>query len=635
MLPRLLRMKQLYTDTTGIKNFLSGGHLPGIGPVLATRITEMFGKDAVNVLAHDPERAAQVQGLSNDKANAVAQALQNMLCSPEYLVFLYSCGLTSLTVDKILSKYKAKTGEVITTDPYSMVEDVWRLNFSIADKIGKRLGIIDNDKRRLMGALMTSVKQYAEDGHLFATRTEAAERAAALTHVAPEEMEEAINALVASGRLIESRGGLYLPVFYNAEKGAAEKLKNLDKPPRHTCIMEDVPTCTADGKTYSETQRKAILKALNSSIMVLTGGPGTGKTTVLKGVVDVFRQKGKKVVLAAPTGKAVKRMERLAGQEAFTIHRLLGYRDGRGYSKRKIDADVIIVDEGSMMEQVLFDHLLDALREDTQVMIVGDVDQLPAIGAGDVLRDMINSGKITTVKLDENFRQDAAGNIAAAATMINNGIVPMVTGSHDLMVVHKHGTRAIHDEIINLVTDTLPVKLGVKPQEILVVTPQQIGPVGARQLNMDLQNAINPTGKAIVRGQTVFRVGDPVMQTANSSSRGIYNGETGIVVAVDEENQTLTVAFPEDRQSVYHRQELSELVLSYATTVHKLQGCETRYMVMPVTMAHKPMLYRNLLYTGVSRAIDLCVLVGEDEALQYAVGNDRHGVRNTNFAGRL
>lgn len=369
--------------------------------------------------------------------------------------------------------------------------------------------------------------------------------------------------------------------------------------------------------------------------MVITGGPGSGKTTVVKGIIDMFEHRGAKVVLCAPTGRAAKRLEALSGHHASTIHSLLGYRQGEGYCHKKLDADVLIIDEGSMMEQVLFNHLLQALRPGARIILVGDADQLPAIGAGDVLRDLIVSGIVPAVHLDENFRQGEGSLIASGARAINDGRLPQSDPERDLMVIAEPTVSRIHEKILSLVADELPGQRGISPQDIMVVTPLQIGRLGARMLNIDLQERLNPVGPELRRGGTTMRLGDPVMQTANSRERGVYNGEVGRITDVDLVEQRLEVTFSDGRKSGYARSELGELRLAYATTVHKLQGSEARNVIIPVTMAHKPMLYRNLIYTAVSRATHLCVLVGEEEALRYAIGNAPSGTRNSNFKHRL
>lgn len=619
----------------GVEAFLASHWVEGIGPTYAKRLVEQFGTDALRILSEEPSKAEVVPGLGASRLATASESLNNIPYPIDTLAFLFSCGLSDMFIERILDKYKKRAPKILAIDPYSMVEDVWQLSFFTADKIGRQLGIEKNDPRRLQGALVTAVKRYAEDGHLFATPEEATKLTADITGADQEEVYVQIEPVVESGRIVNSRGGLYLPVFYKAEKEGAAKLSELASTPIEPVKIEDIPTTDNSGHTYTRTQLEAIQKALNSPVMVLTGGPGTGKTTVLKGIIETLEKQGKKVILAAPTGRAAKRMTMLTGRHAMTIHRLLGYIQGHGYSNRKIDADALIIDEGSMMEQVLFNHLLQALKPGTRVLLVGDVDQLPAIGAGDVLRDMIDSKAVPIAHLDENFRQTEGSMIASGARAINSGEIPPSDPERDFMIIPEPSVKKIHDRIISLMTEELPKSPGISPMDIQVVTPQQIGPLGARQLNIDLQNKLNPDSPALRRGGTVMRLGDPVMQTANSRERGVYNGEMGHITKVDPEEQWLEVTYSDGHTSKYHRTELSELVLAYATTVHKLQGSEVKYMIFPITMAHKPMLYRNLLYTGVSRASNLCVLVGEEEALRYAVGNSPATTRNSNFKHRL
>ena len=619
----------------GAVAFLASKWVEGIGEVYARRLVDKFGIDVLRILTEEPEKAEAVEGLGKSRVEKAVESLRNIPYPADLLAFLFSCGLSDREIEKIFGKYRKRTRETVMTDPYSMVEDVWRFSFFSADKIGKRLGIPADDLRRLKGALLTGVKRFAEDGHLFATPDQAIALAASIAKVEPEKVRDAVKPLVESGRLVESKGGLYLPVFYKAEKEGAAKLRELASTAVEYFPVERLPRVSEEGHEYSEEQLSALETALNSPVSVLTGGPGSGKTTVLKGVIEAMEREGKKVLVAAPTGRAAKRASNLTGADATTIHRLLGYRQGEGYHTKAIDTDMLIIDEGSMMEQVLFDHLLQALRPGTRVVLVGDVDQLPAIGAGDVLRDMIDSGKVPVARLSENFRQGEGSLIAAGARSINSGELPESDPERDFMMIEEESVTGIHDRILSLMAEELPSRYGIAPGDIQVVTPQQIGPLGARQLNIDLQARLNPSGPALRRGSTTMMLGDPVMQTANSRERGVYNGEVGRIVEVDTEGQKIKVEYSDGRESEYSRSELSELVLAYATTVHKLQGSEVRYMIFPVTMAHKPMLYRNLLYTGVSRATELCVLVGEEEALRYAVGNSPDSTRNSNFKYRL
>ena len=619
-----------------VEEFLASHWVEGIGPAYAKKLVEKFGTDAIKVLIKNPEKAAQeISGLGEARAEKAQESLKQVKWDINLLLLLFSCGIDDIFIERILNKYRKKTEHIVLEDPYSMVEDVWQLSFFTADKIGKHLGIAKDDPRRLQAALVTAVKFAAEAGHLFATQEEAVASAARISGEEPEKVAREIENAVASGRLVSSRGGLYLPVFYNAEKEGAEKLSALASVKLESVSDDEVPEFSQLGHRYSPLQREAIKMAMESPVVAITGGPGSGKTTVVKGIIDMLEGEGEKVVLCAPTGRAAKRLSTLTGCHATTIHSLLGYRQGEGYHNKKIDADVLIIDEGSMMEQVLFNHLLQALKPGTRVILVGDADQLPAIGAGDVLRDLIASERIPVAHLNENFRQSEGSLIASGARAINNGEVPESDPEHDLMIIPEPTVARIHDKILSLVAEELPASRGIAPDDILVVTPQQVGKLGARQLNFDIQEKVNPEGPALKRGATTMRLGDPVMQTANSRERGVYNGEVGRITGVDPSQQTLEVIFSDGRKSVYERSELSELTLAYATTIHKLQGSEARNIIIPVTMAHKPMLYRNLLYTGVSRATNLCILVGEEEALRYAVENAPSGSRHSNFKYRL
>lgn len=620
---------------TGVEGFLAGPEVSGIGPAYARRLVERFGTQAIEVLMNHPEEAAAVKGLSQSAVEQAAESIRSCQYPVRLLAFLYGSGLSNTFIERILHKYRKKTTSVIKADPYGMVEDVWQLSFFTADKVGKALGIEPPDPRRLRGALVTAVKHFSEQGHVYAVPEEAVAYAAEITGTDAESVRAQVETVVRQGRLVLSRGGLYLPVFYRAEKEGARKLRELASVDVPEVPEAELPPKDINGQKYSPRQLKAISMAVSSPVAVLTGGPGTGKTTVLRAVTEYMHATGKKVTLAAPTGRAAKRLSALAGCRASTIHSLLGYRQGEGYRAAAIDSDMLIIDEASMMEQVLFNHLLQAFKPGTRVLLVGDVNQLPAIGAGDVMRQLIASGAVPVAVLEENFRQAEGSLIAAGAADINRGLIPQGNAQGDLMIIEENTVAEIHARIIKLVTEELPAIRGIKPTEIRVISPQQIGPLGARQLNTDLQEHLNPSGPELRRGGTIMRLGDPVMQTANSRERGVYNGEVGVITDVNTELQTLSVTFTDGRVSTYHRTELSELVLAYATTVHKLQGSEVPYMILPVTMAHKPMLYRNLLYTGVSRATDLCVLVGEPQALRYAVSHTPATERNSNFRDRL
>lgn len=442
----------------GVEAFLSGKMVEGIGPVYARRLVSDYGVDVVRRLRDEPQSITGIPGLGEARIATASQSLATVKRPLDLLVFLYSCGIKDLFVDQIFGKYRGKAREVVVSDPYQMVEDVWQLSFFTADKIGKALGVPADDLRRLRGALLTAVKHYAENGNLFATPEQAISYAAEISGVDVEKFQDAVDSLVSDGRLVSSRGGLYLPVYYNAERNGARRLLALASAPVEVDAELELPRFDIHGNEYSAKQREAMLMAVEHPVMVLTGGPGSGKTTVLKGILDHFSKIGLKFTLVAPTGRAAKRMSTLTGYEAQTIHRLLGYTQGEGYHKKSIDTDVLVIDEGSMMEQVLFDHLLEAVKPGTRIIMVGDVDQLPAIGAGDVMRDLIKSGVVPVAHLDENFRQEAGSLIAANAVAINQGKMPDTREVEDFMIIEEKGVPAIHNRILSLVSEELPAK---------------------------------------------------------------------------------------------------------------------------------------------------------------------------------
>lgn len=619
----------------GLIAFLSGKYVKGIGKVYATKIIEKVGENIFNPDFNFEDELKDIPGLGKNKIEDLKSSLSDLKYSPYLMAFLYSCGLSDSDIEKILGYYKKDTEKVILEDPYQMVEDVFKFSFFSADKIGKKMGIENNDPRRLRGALLTAIRLSAERGNMFSTEEEAVNIASHITGVTINGIEPEINNLIKEERIIKSHKGLYLPVYYRAEKESAEKIAAIiKKRTKEECEMP-LPETDRSGNRLSKEQSDAIKTVMENPVTIITGGPGTGKTTTIRGVIELFEEQDKEVILAAPTGRAAKRLSDLAGREAKTIHRLLGYSQGKGYKNKKFKTDILIIDEASMLEQVLFNHLLQAIDDSTKIVLVGDVDQLPPIGAGDVLKDMIDSGRVPVVTLHENFRQSEGSNIASNALAIKGGNQPSFDEVNDFMIIAENSAQRIHKRLLKLVKEELPEKFQISAKEIQVVTPQKEGPLGSKQLNLDLQEAINPASPEINHGLKRLRLGDRVMQTVNSSSRNTYNGETGWVSDIDKEKEWLEVTFFDGKKSIYSKKEMRELSLAYATTVHKLQGSETNYMVMPMTMTHRNMLYRNLIYTGISRAKKLCVLVGEEKAIRLAVDNASPSSRNSNFGRRL
>lgn len=619
----------------GLAAFLASPYVRGVGKVYAGRLADAFGYDLIAPGFDFSIVPEQISGISESKCTDIEASLERLRFAPEIACLLYSSGLSDTEVGKILSHYGHKAAKALLEDPYDMVENVWKTSFFTADKLGRHLGFAADDPRRIRGALLTAVKFYAEKGNMFATREQALQTASHLTGATVEKVIPELEHLIKEERLIESRNGIYLPVYYHAEKETAQKLTSLIRRGEGNLGKFEVPSTDIAGNPLNKEQKEAILTVMTHPVTVITGGPGTGKTTAVRGIISLFEEMGKSVILAAPTGRAAKRLSVLAGAQASTIHRLLGYNMGRGYRIKKLEADILVIDEASMLEQVLFNHLLDAVGPHTKIVLVGDTNQLPSIGAGDVLNDLIASGTVPVVRLTENFRQKAGSAIAATAEDVRAGIGVGKRQAGDFVVFTEENPEKIHAKILALVGKEIPEEYGIDAKDIQVVTPQQEGPLGSKQLNLDIQERVNPTGPELKRGLKRFRLSDRVMQTSNSSLHDIYNGETGWVSDVDEAGDTLWVTFHDGKVSEYGRDRLGELNLAYAVTVHKLQGSETDYMVMVLTSAHRQMLYRNLLYTGISRAKKLCVLVGEEKAIEAALSNETAAVRNSNFRHRL
>lgn len=619
----------------GLKSLLSSRFIKGTGPVYAARIVDKFGLDIWDPDINIGSALKEIPGLGEGKIEEIVKSVEDLKYPLSTLALMFSAGLSEIEVEKIASHYKKRLTQAILSDPYDMVENAWKVSFFTADRLGRWLGVGKDDPGRLRGALLTAIKFYAEKGNMFATEAQAVKTAAALSDSTEEKVRNQIEPLVEEGRIVKNNEGLYLPPYYIAEEGAAEKLSKLirNAPPLENIF--DLPATDITGNPLNKGQIEAIQSVLRHPVTVITGGPGTGKTTAVRGLIRLFEDMDKKVVLTAPTGRAAKRMSDLAGAEAKTIHRLLGYSMGRGYRNRKFDADLLVIDEASMLEQVLFNHLLDAVSEDTRIVLVGDTHQLPSIGAGDVLNQLIQSGTVPVINLSENFRQKAGSGIASTAEEIKKGKKPLASHGEDFIMLEENGEKAIKERLLSLLTKEIPEMCGVDSKHIQIVTPQKEGSLGSRQLNEEIQEWVNPDGKEIKRGRKKFRLGDRVMQSSNSSERNVYNGETGWISDVDMENEILEVTFYDGKKLRYGRDRFKELTLAYATTVHKLQGAETDYMVMLLTSEHRPLLYRNLLYTGISRARKLCVLVGEGKALDTAVRNDSPNVRNSNFKLRL
>ena len=529
-------------------------------------------------------------------------------------------------------------------NPYCLADDIWGIGFKTADGIAEKLGYEKNDSRRCRSGILYTLSKLSEDGHVYSEREQLIKSAKELLQADEEPITQVLDQMIASEDLMLDEEAIFLPPFYYAEVGVANKLRRLIETPMGN-IFDNGGTVTDDVSQrqgqieYDEVQLSAIRKAIGSKVMVLTGGPGTGKTTTTLGIIASFETLGQRILLAAPTGRAAKRMSEATGKEAKTIHRLLEFNPAEGYGRNDenpLDGDVLIVDESSMIDIILMNSLLKAVPLSMRLILVGDIDQLPSVGAGNVLRDIIDSGAVPVIRLTRIFRQAQSSRIVTNAHKINQGTFPDISNGRqsDFFFIKQEDPEQAARDIVNIVKNRIPKAYGYSTNDIQVLAPMQRSVVGATNLNIALQEAINPVGDSLSRGGFRYRRGDRVMQIRNNYDKDVFNGDIGTVEHVDTEERTLTVSF-DGHNIEYEDSELDELTLAYATTIHKSQGSEYPVVVMPLLMTHFVMLQRNLVYTGITRAKKLCIIVGTTKALAYAIHNMVVLKRNTRLKERL
>lgn len=641
----------------GIEKYLGSGLIKGVGPKFAKRIVRMFGTETIAVIEDDIDRLRQVEGIGEKRIRMIQESWQKQKEVKNIMLFLQSNGVSTAYAAKIYKEYGNESIDKVKENPFRLADDIWGIGFKTADTIAEKLGFGRDSFVRLRSGIMYTLSALADEGHVYAEREQLAEKAVKLLEADAAHIQMTIDNMLQAEDLIQEDDALFLPAFNYAERGVAGRLAQLAeaaagdmRPVPDECgsIFEafDVE-CHADtaalekklGIRYDEVQAQAIREAVKSKVMVLTGGPGTGKTTTVQGIIAAYGQMGMRILLAAPTGRAAKRMSEAAGLPAKTIHRLLECKPPEGYQRNEnnpLDGDVLIVDECSMIDIILMNSLLKALPRNMRLVLVGDIDQLPSVGAGNVLRDIIDSGRFPVIRLTRIFRQAQQSRIIMNAHRINKGEFPDISNGRDadfFFMQNEEPERAVQ-EIVALVSRKLPKYYGVRPSEVQVLTPMQRGVLGSTNLNQTLQTALNPEGEGLRRGGFVFRLYDKVMQVKNNYDKEAFNGDIGRITAVDVQERTLQVMF-DGRAVDYDVSELDELVHAYATTIHKAQGSEYPVVVMPVLMTHFVMLQRNLLYTGITRAKKILVLIGSKKALAYAVRNVTVSKRNTKLKERL
>lgn len=650
---------ELPATVEGIRKYLGSGLVKGIGPANATRIVDYFGLQTLEVIDSDAYRLQEVPGIGPKRAAGVARAWEEQRQIKEIMLFLQSHGVSATLAVKIYKQYGDQAAAVVRNSPYQLAKDVYGIGFKTADRIARQMGMTVDAPQRLEAGLLYALSKGSDAGHCFATRPALLAAASQLLEVEQAACETALDAIVTSEEAIEvtpaeafPEGAIYLAPFHYAEQGVANKLMQLRAGERdrldvfHTVDWDAAFAWLATNKPIRLTQEQqaGVRMALTERVSILTGGPGTGKSTIMDSLIDLLMAKGKTVLLAAPTGRAAKRLSETTGRPAKTIHRLLEFRPGQATqfardAEDPLDADLVIVDEASMIDILLMNHLLKAIEAGTHLLIVGDADQLPSVGAGNVLRDLIDSGTVPLVRLHTIFRQSESSTIVLNAHRINRGELPLFTRqSTDFYFFKQPEPEAAADLIVDIVAHRVPDRFGFDPiTGIQVLCPIHRGPCGVSALNLKLQQRLNPDtpGRtAMVHGSRVIRVGDRMMQVRNDYDRQVFNGDMGIVTAIDLEDLIVTVDV-DGSPVVYEVSQLDELVHAYAVSIHKAQGSEFPAVVVPMLTQHAMMLQRNLLYTAITRARELVVLVGNRRAIAIAVHNNQIVRRNTGLAARL
>lgn len=632
----------LPSGVRGIEKYLGSGMIKGIGPAAAKLIVRKFGKDTIDILDNHPERLTEVKGIGEKKRDQIIEGWNEQKEIRNIMLFLQDHDISAASAVKIYSEYGNASIDVIKDNPYRLADEIYGIGFRSADIIASKLGFKKNDLLRLRSGILYVMNEMVSAGHVFVMRDELVAESRDLLEAEEENVELALNAMCACEALINDNGRIYIPSYYEAELDCAERLCDIKAySDGHPLLAGEDPEkyVYADGTDYDDIQKQAIYTALEGGVMILTGGPGTGKTTVTRGIIRSLSGLGREILLAAPTGRAAKRMSEATGMEAKTIHRLLEYSPPEGFMKDHADpltGDVLILDEASMIDLMLLTSLLDAVPPSMQLIFIGDTDQLPSVGAGNVLRDLISSGAFPVIRLTKVYRQAAESRIITNAHRINEGQMPEMKNSpdSDFFFIEETDNERIPEIICGLVKDRLPSYMKCSPLDVQVLTPMQKSDTGVVNLNRLLQGQLNPNGLSVSRGGTVLRVNDKVMQVKNNYEKEVFNGDIGRITYVDTEEKSVSVMF-DSKLVRYDHDELDELVLAYAVTVHKSQGSEYPMVVMPVSFSHYVMLQRNLLYTAVTRAKKLMVLVGEKKAVERAVSNRTVDKRNSLLDERI
>lgn len=640
--------ERLPADIYGIQKYLASGCIKGIGPKYAKLIVETFGTQTLEIIENQPHRLIEVSKLGQKRVNLITKAWVEQKDIKNLMIFLQGIGVTTALGHKIFKVYRSESITKIKENPYNLIDDIEGVGFVTADAIADKLGVDKESYARCRAGIFYILSHLANtEGHCYVPKEEVVKKCVKMLGIEDCKTVMTYDFHSKNGELfLEDNEKMYLPAFYHSEVGLARRITNIINYPMFEKFDENeiensIKILQNINKIkYDDLQISAIKTVLNSRFSVITGGAGVGKTTIVKAIISILKNHGKKILLTAPTGRAAKIMAEICGLEAKTIHRLLEAKPKEGFSKCKenpLNGDVMIVDEASMIDVILMYNLMKAVPNHMTVVLIGDSNQLASVSAGNVLKDVIDSGVVPVIKLEKIYRQEGTSNIILNSHKINCGEMPDLTQKidSDFFFFERENSTEIANLICDLYSKKLPNHYNINPiSDIQVLAPTKKGELGTENLNKMLQSVLNKNTLCLRRGANEYRIYDKVMQMKNNYDKDIFNGDIGTISSINLDDKTLTVNF-EGKNMKYEAQELEELSLSYACTVHKSQGCEFEIIIMPVTFKHYIMLRRNLLYTAVTRAKKAVILIGEKRAIEHAVNNNDSQKRNTLLAKKL
>ncbi|MDA2935519.1 ATP-dependent RecD-like DNA helicase [Acidobacteria bacterium AH-259-D05] len=650
---------QVPSSVYGIQKYLGSGLIRGIGPVMAKRIVEKFGKDTLDVIENKPEQLSRVPGVGQKRIEMIKIAWEEQREIRQVMLFLQSHGIGPGYATKIFKHYGNQSIQVVQENPYRLALDIFGIGFVIADSIAEKLGFAKDSQLRAEAGILYVLHRLTDEGHIYYPYEPLVEKCQSVLEADRDLIVKAFATIAMEKRIViedvnkdikefkENHKAVYLTTLHHCETGIARNLKVLITTPKSIRKIDADKAIEWVQKqlaiTLAGRQIEAVRCALEDKVMVITGGPGTGKTTIINGILKIFEKLQVNIMLAAPTGRAAKRMSEATGHQAKTIHRMLEYSVQKGGFQRDdanpLKCDLLIVDEASMIDTVLMHHLVKAVPSQATFVLVGDINQLPSVGPGNVLKDIIASGAVRVVELIEIFRQARESSIVVNAHRINQGLLPTLKDSgqqlDDFYLLEQEDPEEVLRIVLELIQERIPRRFGFDSlNDIQVLTPMHRGIVGAENLNIELQKALNPRPDEIIRGGRNFRLGDKVMQIKNNYEKRIFNGDIGRITKINTHSQEVFISF-DNRNVVFKYHELDEIVLAYAISVHKSQGSEYPAVVIPILIQHYLLLQKNLIYTAVTRGRELVVMVGTKKALSIGVKNDKTRKRFTNLRRRL